>query len=211
MNHNEKDIAPEGIEANTDSLEQSAPEGKAFELNHESDIGISSSSTLVAEHKFRWSPKEFVMIGGMLVGGTVISIFVLPFFFGLMLVAGGIGLGLVNQQKKKMSVLQLYQTSKGLRVYHKGELVNAASTANLSLERVGEVSVSESNNKQVLVLKGSLDHEVTGFDYLRIPVRLARSKELSAALDSWILNPKVKVSKGAIELHNKFKKIDKRG
>jgi hypothetical protein len=183
---------------------------KEFSLNDESDFGITESSALIAEHKFVWMLREYTMVAGMVIIGGLMSIFVKPFFFGLMLVAGGLGLVLVNQSKKKSSLLQLYQTPKGLRIYHKGKLSNSASSAQFELSDTGEVGLSESNGKPLLVLKGKHDRPVTGFDYFRMPVRMARTEEISKLLDKWIEDPNIKVSKSVVDIQKDLKKMDKR-
>jgi hypothetical protein len=215
MNDKEKNIAAEVVEqgkTNSEIFAEGSPaEHEEFMLNDESDLGISSSSVLVAEHKYVWTLKEFLMVAVMVIGGTLMSIFIKPVFFGLMLVVGGIGMALLNQSKKKTSVLQLYQTPKGLRVYHKGELSSTATTSTFLLEQVGEVNIIESNSKSLIVLKGNLDSSATKSASLRMPVRLVRSPGLSLMLDKWILDPSIKVHKSVVELQTEFKKMDRRG
>lgn len=164
-------------------------------LNPTSDFGITSDSELIAEHKFVWKLQEFIMIGAMLSFGIFITVFVKPELLGIMFIVGALGMAALNGTKKRKSLLQLYQTPHGLKLYHVGVLAEEASDPKLKLEDIREVLIVRNGPKEVIVMKGWNEDPIIGHPYMKVPYRMIKSEAFAKILKDWYKSSHVKFSK----------------
>jgi hypothetical protein len=149
-------------------------------LNSEFEFGATNKSEFIAEHKFAWKSSEVIMILFMIVLGTFLAIFVQPILLGLAFVFSSAWLAHVNQTKKKQSILQLFNTPEGLKLYHNGKLIEEASDRSMNLSDVKDIIITSRGDKDYVALRG--EQKEDGSSYIKIPIRLLESKEFAEAL-----------------------------
>jgi hypothetical protein len=135
------------------------------------------------------------MIGGTLAFGLFLAIFVKPALLGIMVVAGSAGMAALNFTKKKKSLIQLYQTPHGLKLYQRGVLIEEASTPTFKLSDVREVNLVRHGAKDILLIKGWDDNPITGVPYMKLPYRMIRSEVFFQIVKDWYKSSYVRFSK----------------
>ena len=168
-------------------------------LNPTAEFGITSDSELIAEHRFKWKTQEFIMIGVMLSAGIFLAVFVKPPLLGLMFVAGALGMAALNFTKKRKSLIQLYQTPHGLKLYKVGVLLEEANSPTFKISDVRQVTSVRHGSKDLLLLQGWEENPITGSPYIKVPYRMIKSEAFSEMLKEWYSSSKVKFSKDLAE------------
>jgi hypothetical protein len=149
-------------------------------LNSEFEFGATSKSEFIAEHRFAWKASELVMILFMIVLGTVLAVFVQPMLMGFAFIFSSAWLAHVNQTKKKQSILQLFNTPEGLKLYHNGKLIEEASDRRMNLPEVKEIAVTNRGDKDYVLLKGEQKEDIS--PYIKMPIRLLEAPEFAEAI-----------------------------
>lgn len=173
-------------------------------LNIESDFGATRESKLLATHKFAWKPSEFAMIIIMFIVGLLLTFTVKPEFFGISVAVGALWLIYVNQHKKKKSIIELYSTPEGLKLYHNNLLIESASDSKMQIEDVMEVSLTSRDSKEYISLRGAKDEEGNS-PYMKIPLRIIQSEEMRKIINNLKSNPNVTINNKIYDTINSIK------
>lgn len=174
-------------------------------LNSEFEFGATNKSQFVAEHRFKWKPSEILMILFMLVFGVVLAIFVQPILLGLAFVFSSAWLSHVNQTKKKQSILQLFETPEGLKLYHNGKLIEEASDRKMNLVDVREITLTNRGEKEYIAMRGIQDEDGTS-PYIKMPLRLLESEAMQNVVKDLDSNPNVTMNS---KIYDTLKSIQK--
>lgn len=175
-------------------------------LNPESDFGATKNSVLLAEHKFRWKPSEIAMILFMLSAGALLAIFIKPIALGLAFIFSSAMLSSINNTKKKKSILQLYSTPEGLKLYHNGLLIEESSDRAMQLENIREVTFTSRGNKDYIAFRGAESPE--GSPYIKMPIRLTKSNSFLGIIETLRNNENVTVHP---KVYDKLSENDTKG
>lgn len=177
-------------------------------LNAESDFGITTNSEFIAEHKFAWKPSEFAMLIGLFVGGTLLAIFVQPIILGLAFAFSAFWLTHVNQTKKKKSILQLFSTPEGLKLYHNGRLIEEASDGKMKLDDVVEVTLTTRDSRDYVAFRGGTNEEGNS-PYIKMPIRLLASERFQNVIENFKTNGNVNINSKVYDMIDATKKKGK--
>lgn len=174
-------------------------------LNKTTEFGVTADSKLLFEHKFAWKPSEFIMLSLVAAAGAFIAIMVQPQMLGFAFLGATLYLGSVNATKKKKSLMQLFETTDGLKLYHNGRLIESSNNDKFTLADVTEVSVVQSNPQPKLILRSNA--EVDGeISYIKVPLRLVRAPEFQKFINEGKANGTLKVSKQVLDEMSKWAK-----
>jgi hypothetical protein len=174
-------------------------------LNKTTEFGADASSELLFSHKFTWKPSEFAMLLGVGGLGAFLALMVKPEVLGLAFLGGALYLTTVNASKKKKSLLQLFKTNDGLKLYHNGILTESASDESFTLEDVVEVVVVQTQPLPKLMMKAEAAGEETA-PYMKVPIRFLRSLEFQEFLKAGEKSGKIKLAKQVSEEMSKWAK-----
>lgn len=174
-------------------------------LNKTTEFVADSNSELLFSHKFTWKLSEVLMLIGIGGLGAFLALMVKPEVLGLAFLGGALYLATVNAGKKKKSLLQLFKTSDGLKLYHNGTLSESANNESFTLEDVIEVLVVQTQPLPKLVLRGKSSGEDTASS-IRLPIRFLRSVEFQDFLKEGEKSGRIKLAKQVSEEMSKLSK-----
>ena len=168
-------------------------------LNKQSEFGVlGEDATLLFTHKFKWKPSEYVMFGAVIAVGIFLGVFVEPMYMGLLFVIGGVNMIFINANKKKKSLLELYQTKDGLKLFHNKMPSESSTHEDMKMEDVVEIVVAQTHPLPKLILKSAPIAE-NEFKTIKLPIRFLRSPEFQEFINSKTKSGELKVSKQVLE------------
>lgn len=174
-------------------------------LNKATEFGITSDAELLFEQKFVWKKSEFAML--ILVGGIglFLAFAAQPQVLGIGFFGGALYLATVNASKKKKSLIQLYQTPDGLKLYHNGLLSESANNDSFKLDDVSEVVLVQTQTVPKLLLKSDTDENGENSN-IKIPLRMVRSADFRKFLKENQASGKIKVAKQVLDEMSEWEK-----